>query len=78
MKTGNTRIETMSVKRLKQELIAHGLPVDGRKPALIARLQQAMPRMSSNEAFHTSTNQKSDAAARVAVAEKEAAEIEIR
>lgn len=75
MRPSNISIPSMSVKRLKQELVRHGLPVDGCKPTLVVRLQHAM-RLSSNEAFRTYTEQKSDAAAGVARAQKEVTEIE--
>ena len=69
-------IPIVTVKRLKQELAQRGLPTDGSKATLLARLRQATFWMTSNEAFRTYTEQESDADAGVAAAEKEVTEME--
>ena len=59
-------ISEITIKLLKQELTKRGLPTDGLKPALVARLELALWK-NSNEAFHSCTKQIKDAAAEIAV-----------
>ena len=68
-------VSKMTIKLLKQELTKRGLPTDGLKPALVARLELALWK-NSNEAFHFCTKQIKDTAAGIASAEEDVAALE--
>ena len=68
-------VSKMTIKLLKQELTKRGLPTDGLKPALVARLELALWK-NSNEAFHFCTKHIKDTAAGIASAEGDVAALE--